>query len=93
MVVIDGVEIPRALFVDDILEIVKTFFDLDVSITGNETFEKSNRLCFKPSKCKIICCNCTPPDEIRMNDHVLEVVDDHEYLGTIISALVEGKIC
>ena len=91
VVVIDGVEIPRALFVDDILEIVKTFFDLDVTITGNEIFEKINRICFKQSKCKLICCNCIPPDEFRMNDVILEVVEDHEYLGTIISALGRRK--
>ena len=30
--------------------------------------------------------NCTPPTEIKMNDNVLEVVEDHEYLGSIISA-------
>ena len=87
VVVIDGVEIPRTLFVDDILEIIKDFFDLDITIVGNETFEKINRVCFKPSKCKLICCNCTPPDKIRMNSTILEVVDDHEYLGTIISAV------
>ena len=85
VVVIDGVEIPRTLFVDDILEIVLSFFDLNVTLTGNETFEKSNRICFKPCKCKIICCNCTPTDDIKINEAVLEVVKDHEYLGSIIS--------
>ena len=42
VVVIDGVEIPRTLFVDDILEIIKSFMDLDTTIVDNETFEKSN---------------------------------------------------
>ena len=85
VVVIDGVEIPRTLFVDDILEMVVSFFDLNITIIGNETFEKSNRICFKPCKCKIICCNCTPSDEIKLNEAVLEVVQDHEYLGSIVS--------
>ena len=38
-----------------------------------------------------LCSNCTPPDKIKMNDAILEVVDDHEYLGTIISALGRKK--
>ena len=71
---------------DDILEIVKCFSDLDVTIIANEVFEKINRINFKACKCKIICSNCTPPAEIKMNDDVLEVVKDHEYLGSIISA-------
>ena len=48
---------------DDILEIV----DLDVTIIGNEIFEKINRIFFKPSKCKLICGNCELPDEISLN--------------------------
>ena len=91
VVVFNGVEVPRTLFVDDILEIIKDFLDLDVTIIGNETFEKINRICFKPCKCKLICCNCTPPDNIKMNGAILEVVDDHEYLGTIISAMGRKK--
>ena len=42
MVVFDGIEVPRTLFVDDILEIVKSFVDLDVTMVGNEIFEKIN---------------------------------------------------
>ena len=86
VVVIDGVKIPRLLFIDDILEIIKTFEDLNISLTANETFEKSNRITYKPSKCKLICLNCVPEEEIRMNEAILEVVNDHEYLGSIISA-------
>ena len=86
VIVIDGVKIPRLLFVDDILEIVKSFADLDVSIAGNETFEKTNRINFKLTKCKLICSNCNPSDEIKMNEAILEVVEDHEYLGSVTSA-------
>ena len=85
VVVIDGVEIPRTLFVDDILEIIKSFMDLDITIVDNETFEKSNRIYFKPCKCKVMCSNCVPPDDIKMNEAILEVVNDHEYLGSIVS--------
>ena len=85
VVVIDGIEIPRTLFVDDILEIIKSFMDLNTTIVGNETFERSNRIHFKPSKCKVMCSNCVPPDDVRMNETILEVVNDHEYLGSIVS--------
>ena len=91
VVVIDGVEIPRTLFVDDILELVKSFLDLDITILGNENFEKTNRIKFKPCKCKIICCNCTPTEDVKMNNAILEVVKEHEYLGTIISAVDRRK--
>ena len=91
VVVFDGIEVPRTLFVDDILEIVKSFVDLDVTLIGNEIFEKINRIFFKPCKCKLICSNCSPSDDIRLNAAILEVVDDHEYLGTIISALGRKK--
>ena len=89
VVVIDGVIIPRLLFVDDILEIIKSVEDLGITVVGNETFEKANRLCFKQSKCKIICSNCEVNLDITMNGVKLEIVDEHEYLGTIIAS--EGR--
>lgn len=89
VVVIDGVQVPRMLFVDDILEIMKTNEDLKVTVCGNETFEKTNRIEYKPSKCKLIYSNCVPSEEIKMNDSVLQVVSEHEYLGSIIS--VKGR--
>ena len=84
-IIIDGVEIPRMLFVDDILEILKTFDELLISITKDETTEKTNRTEYKPSKCKVMFMNCVPTDEIKMNGVLLDVVKDHEYLGSVIS--------
>ena len=84
IVVIEGVQIPRLIFVDDLLEMARSFDDLKVSISENETFEKANRLKFKPSKCKIICMNCEP-ESVKLNDVELEVVKEHKYLGTVIS--------
>ena len=56
---IEGVSIPRLVFVDDLLEMARTFMDTNVGTVSNEIFEKKNRLDFKPSKCKIICIyNC-----------------------------------
>ena len=65
--------------------IIKTIEDLKITMSGDETFEKANRTEYKPSKCKLIYSNCDSLDEIKMNDAVLEVVDDHVYLGSIIS--------
>ena len=42
VVVINGVKIPRILFVDDMLEIIKSFAELKISNVGNEVFERTN---------------------------------------------------
>ena len=44
VVVICGVKIPRLLFVDDILEVNKSFNDLKISNVGNECLERANRV-------------------------------------------------
>ena len=84
-VIIDGAEVPRMLFVDDILEILKTVNELLISITKDETIEKTNRTEYKPSKCKLMYMNCTSNEQIKMSGVVLDVVKDHVYLGSIIS--------
>ena len=89
VMIIDGVSIPRTLFVDDVLELIRDNDDLRVSISADETIEKTNRTEYKPSKCKLMYSGCTPDGEIKMNDKVLEVVDEHEYLGTIVEE--EGR--
>ena len=85
VVIIDGIMIPRLLFVDDILEIVKSFDDLKISNIGNETFERANRVDFKPSKCKGICMNCEA-EQSELDGVMLEMVNEHKYVGTIVSA-------
>ena len=62
---------------------------MTLTVCGNENFEKTNRIEYKPSKCILIYSNCAPSEEIKMNDSVMEVVGDHDYLGTIIS--VKGR--
>lgn len=68
------------LFVDDILEMLKTFDELLISITKDETVEKTNRTEYKPIKCKVVFMNNVPTEEIKMNGVVFDVVKDHEYL-------------
>ena len=50
VMIIDGVSIPRTLFVDDVLELIRDNDDLRVSISADETIEKTNRTEYKPSK-------------------------------------------
>ena len=84
VVVIDGIKIPRVLFVDDIMELTKSFYDLRISNVGNESFERANRVDFKPVKCKAICMNCEP-EESELDGVRLEVVEEHKYVGTIVA--------
>ena len=88
VVVINGVKIPRILFVDDMLEIIKSFAELKISNVGNEVFERTNRVELKPCKCKAICKNCIP-EETELDGAPLEIVDEHKYVGTIVSK--EGR--
>ena len=84
IIIINGVKIPRILFVDDMLEILKSFAEMKISNIGNEVFERANRVNFKPCKCKAICKNCVPK-ETELGGALLEVVDEHKYVGTIVS--------
>jgi hypothetical protein len=85
IVSVENVMVPRLLFVDDLLEITRTFLDTNIGMVCNEIFERKNRLGFKPSKCKIICANCDEEEEIKLNEVVLEIVMEHVYLGTLIA--------
>ena len=44
-----------------------------------------NRFGFKPSKCKLLFQNCEP-ESVKINGHVIDNVDDHGYLGTVVEA-------
>ena len=84
--IVDGIEIPRVLFVDDILELARSVLDTIINTVSNEVFEKTNRFDFKPSKCKIMGINCKEEDiHVLLNGVLLEVVDEHKYVGTIVS--------
>ena len=53
---------------------------------SNETFERKNRLNFKTSKCKLLVTNGSKQIDLYIDGERLEVVDDHVYLGTIVSS-------
>ena len=83
VICVEGVEIPRTVFVDDLLELARNWMDANMGTVSNEIFERKNRLYFKPSKCKVICINCRD-DNIELNGVALEMVREHKYLGTIV---------
>ena len=54
---------------------------------GDEVFEKQNCLLFKPSKCKVILQNLKEENAvITLDGEVLEIVDEHKYLGTLVES-------
>ena len=83
--IVQGVELDALTFVDDILELIKTKLDLILSSARSEIFQDETRLKFKPPKCKIMIMNQIEDICDEINGMILEIVDDHEYLGTIIS--------
>ena len=50
----EGIEIKNLLFVDDIVEFSKELKDAEYSNINYEVFQKSNRIKFKTSKCKLL---------------------------------------
>ena len=82
---IEGIPIDRLSFVDDLAEFTKSECDTDEKSTSNEIFEKKTRLNFKISKCKIIAMNRKGKLSMYLDGEQIEVVQDHVYLGTIIS--------
>ena len=83
--IVDGIAIPRILFVDDILEMTRSVLDTIINTVSNEVFEKQNRFDFKPSKCKTMGINCAEELNITLNGVLLEEVEEHKYVGTIVS--------
>ena len=81
--IIEGIKIPRILFVDDILQMLRSVADLKASLVDDEVIEKVNRFDFKPSKCKVMFQNCEP-EPVELDNVVLDNVENHEYLGTIV---------
>ena len=82
---IQGVELDALTYVDDILEVVKTQYDLLLSSARSEVFQKETRLNFKPTKCKVMVMNQNEQIEDDIGGIKLEQVEEHTYLGTIIS--------
>ena len=83
---IEGILINRLSFVDDLSDFSKNCKESDMRNVGAEVFEKKNRLKYKIPKCKVMVTNADKESkDITLNSQLLEVVDEHDYLGTIIS--------
>ena len=83
---IEGVLLNRLSFVDDVSDFSKSCKESDIRNVDAEVFEKKNRLNYKIRKCKVMITNSKKEyHDISLNDQLLEVVDEHEYLGTIVS--------
>ena len=84
---IDGIAINQLSFVDDLIEFAKSSKNAEEKTVSNEIFEKKTRLNFKTSKCKIIEMNNEQDRAVvYLDDEKMEVLDDHVYLGSIISS-------
>ena len=81
---IEGIPLNQLTFVDDLAEFTKCSYDTNERNVSNEIFEKKNRLKYKVPKCKVMK-RIEDGIDICLNDEVLEVVENHRYLGTIIS--------
>ena len=84
---VEGVEIPRLGFVDDLLELTRSIAETEISCVNDEVFEKQHCLLFKQIKCKVILMNLVIESgkTITLNGEELEIVDEQKYLGTLVS--------
>ena len=82
---IEGIRIDQLSFVDDLAQFTKCTAETKKRNVGNEVFEKKNRLHFKVPKCKLME-RLKETVEICLNGEVMEVVENHKYLGTKISS-------
>ena len=83
---IEGININRMSFVDDLIGFNGSIAIANESNVSSLVFERKTRLKFKVSKCKVIVMNCKKQGVVELNGEKMEQVDDHVYLGTIISS-------
>ena len=83
---IQGIPFDSLTFVDDIMEVIKNQYDVILSSARLEVFQGETRLKFKPPKCKIIVMNKIEEIEDKIGQIMLDLVELHTYLGTIISS-------
>ena len=82
---IEGIQINKISFVDDLAEFTVSADNTNERNIDNEIFEKKSRLNFKTSKCKVMPMDMKTVPDIVLDGEKLEVVDDHVYLGSIVS--------
>ena len=80
----EGIPINRISFVDDLSQFTKCEDDTNERNVDNEVFEKKNRLKFKVPKCKVMS-RIKEELNVLLDNELVEVVENHIYLGTIIS--------
>ena len=86
--VIEGIAVKGVTFIDDILEFARANLEIEEYIVDDEVFQRSSRLRFKPSKCKILLMNAgvdKHKELFTLNQENVEVVLHHKYLGTMVS--------
>ena len=83
---VEGVEIRRLGFVDDLLELARGILETQISCISDEIFEKQNCLLYKPSKCKVMLQNLVESGDVILDGEILEIVKEHKYLGTIVES-------
>ena len=81
---IEGIPINQLSFVDDLAQFTKNTDETKKRNIGNEVFEKINHLHYKVPKCKL-AERLKENVDICLNDEIMEVVDNHTYLGTLVS--------
>ena len=84
-VVVQGIIFDTLTFVDDIVEMCKSLFDVIVGSARVEVIQGETRLNFKPPKCKLLVMNGRETISDNIGKIMLEVVKRHPYLGTEIS--------
>ena len=85
--VIEGIDLSGITFIDDIVEFARTAEEMFERLIDDEVFQRSNRLKFKPSKCKILLINAdagTFRKFYQLNNEAVEVVLKWKYLGTLV---------
>ena len=98
--VIEGILVNGVIFVDDIVVFARTEQEVIELLVSDEVFQRSNRLRFKTTKCKIILINAGDgafEGTFKLNGETVEVVLMYKYLGTIVEQHgrkldVEGRI-
>ena len=85
--VIEGILLNGVIFIDDIVVFARTELEVIELLVSDEVFQRSNRLRFKPAKCKIILINVGGgafEGNFKLNGEVVEVVLVYKYLGTLV---------
>ena len=82
----EGVKIDALTFMDDIIDISKSVQQILNCHAKTDVFQDENRFNFKATKCKLMIMNKKENIIDTVNNSDLEIVEDHIYLGTVVSS-------